>query len=157
MDVLNTEQWTDLTGLKDEIRNSTLQSKNVVLRNISKGSLVSGLISDIWGDNYSSNTIIDVLVSGQWFDIVGQNKNYVPGGVFENADAQFLTHNTHRNKFLIANEVWYKVEMSHSGTYVPVYTSGTNDFTVGEAYSIMGVKRLPGDYEVSVFLKLKKS
>ena len=156
-DVLNSEQWTYLTDIKDDLRDSTLQNKNIVLRNLSKGSLVSGFSPDIWGDNYSNNTISDVLVSGQWFDTLGQNRQFVPGGIFDNADAQFLTHCTHRSKFLTANEVWYKVELNHSGTYVPVYTSGTNDFTTGESYSILGVKRLPGEYEVSIYLKIKKS
>lgn len=150
---LTTDQWNYIKDIKDSIRNNALNVSYVTVRNITRGSTVSGFIADIWDDNYSAPTILDSVVSGEFFDTVGKNYQYSDGGRFKEADAQFLTHYTNRDKFIDCEEVWKNVLYNN---LVPQYVSGTNDFISGECYQIIGIKDLPYVFETNIYMKLRK-
>lgn len=151
---LTSDQWGYLKEAKNEIRNNSLYNADVAVRIISKGSLVSGFDPNIWQDNYVANTIIDTVISGQFWELMGQNYEYVQGGVLKEADSQFLTHASHRTLLFTATEVWSNI-LFVSGLYLPAYVSGTNNLVSGDCYDVIGVKRLPLDYEVNCYLKVK--
>jgi hypothetical protein len=152
---LSEDQWKYVKKIKDEIRDNKLNCSSVVIRTVSQGAMISGFDPSIWEDNYNADTFADTLISGEFFDVVGKNLKYVEGGKFELADAQFLTHYNHKTKFENTQEVWHG-HTYISGTYLPEYISGTNLFVSGNVYEIMGIKVLPYEYEINLYMKLKK-
>jgi len=150
---LSATQWNYIKGIKDDIRNYSLNTSYVVLRTKTRGGLVSGFNADIWDTNYASDSIVDEVISGEFFDTAGKNYQYVEGGRFQGTDAQFLTLFNYKNSFQNCNEVWKNV--TFSGGLIPVYVSGTNNFVSGDAYQVLGIRELPYSYELNLYLKLK--